>query len=119
MPCLFCTLKENKANYLYENESWYVLPDKYPASPGHSLVILKAHKDSLFELDESEWAELQNALNNAKKKLDASHEPDAYNIGVNDGKAAGRVIDHLHIHLIPRYAKAPAKGGIEALLKHS
>lgn len=117
MTCLFCTLKENKSAYLCENAGWYVILDKFPASPGHSLVILKSHKESVFDLDASEWALLQDALGTAKKKLDASHKPDAYNVGINDGKSAGRMIDHVHIHLIPRYASAPAKGGIEALLK--
>ncbi len=119
MPCLFCTLKENKAAYLCENADWYVIPDKFPASPGHSLVILKDHKESVFDLDQREWASLQDALAATKVKLNASHEPDAYNVGINDGKAAGRMIDHVHIHLIPRYASAPAKGGIETLLKNT
>lgn len=117
MPCLFCALSTNAANFLYENTHWYVIPDKFPASPGHSLIILKTHEDSAFELDGTQWAALQDALTKTKEKLDQSHNPDAYNVGINDGKAAGRMIDHVHVHLIPRYASAPAKGGIEALLK--
>jgi len=119
MTCLFCTLKKNKSAYVCENASWYAIPDKFPASPGHALVILKNHKESIFELDGGEWMALQEALTETKKKLDATQVPmpDAYNVGVNDGKAAGRMIDHVHVHLIPRYASAPGKGGIEALLK--
>ncbi|MBI5226776.1 HIT family protein [Candidatus Micrarchaeota archaeon] len=117
MPCLFCDLSKNNAAFVYENARWYVIPDKFPASLGHSLLILKKHKESLFELDADEWATLQDALNRNKKTLDQSHHPDAYNVGVNDGKSAGRMIDHVHVHLIPRYANIPAKGGIEALFK--
>ena len=117
MNCLFCTLKENTSNYLCDNADWYVIADKYPASPGHHLVILKRHKESFFELDDDELVAAQKALRAAKQKLDALHKPDAYNIGINEGAAAGRTIHHVHIHLIPRYASAPAKGGIEALLK--
>ncbi len=117
MDCLFCILKENTSNYLCENADWYVIADKYPASPGHHLVILKSHKESFFELDDDELIAAQDALKGAKKKIDASHNPDAYNIGINEGEAAGRTIPHVHIHLIPRYASEPAKGGIEALLK--
>ncbi len=117
MKCIFCDLSKNAAHFVYENVHWYVIADKFPASAGHSLLILKKHKVSLFELDTDEWAVLQDALNQTKTKLDESHKPDAYNVGVNDGKSAGRMIDHVHVHLIPRYAKEPAKGGIEALLK--
>ncbi len=115
--CLFCDLSKNNAAFIFENAHWYVIPDKFPASLGHSLLILKKHKESLFKLDVGEWTALQDALIQTKQKLDESHQPDAYNVGVNEGQVAGRMIDHVHVHLIPRYAKEPAKGGIEALIK--
>lgn len=117
MSCLFCQLKDNASSYLYENEAFYCIPDKFPASPGHALIILKAHKESAFDLTPEEWQAAHEALKATKKKLDQTHKPDAYNIGINEGAAAGRTIHHVHLHLIPRYASSPAKGGIEALLK--
>ncbi|MBI4361045.1 HIT family protein [Candidatus Micrarchaeota archaeon] len=117
MNCLFCKLKNNTENYLYENDSWYGIADKYPASPGHSLVILKTHKVSFFELTDHEAADAKDALEHVKKTLDAKHHPDAYNIAVNEGEAAGRTIHHVHFHLIPRYAGKGPKGGIEAIFK--
>lgn len=117
MPCIFCELSKNTSNFIYQNANWYVLADKFPVSAGHSLAILKSHKESVFELDANQWTSLQDALNATKKTLDKSHRPDAYNVGINDGKAAGRIIEHVHVHLIPRYASASVKGGIETLLK--
>lgn len=38
-----------------------------------------------------------------KERIDSDYHPDGYNIGVNDGRAAGRSIDHCHMHIIPRY----------------
>ena len=43
-------------------------------------------------------------LDQAKIEIQASHGPQGYNIGINDGPAAGQTVPHLHIHLIPRYA---------------
>ena len=40
----------------------------------------------------------------ARAGVDAEFRPDGYNIGINDGPAAGQTVPHLHIHLIPRYA---------------
>jgi len=42
-------------------------------------------------------------VESAKESLDAEYAPDAYNIGINDGPAAGQTVPHVHVHLIPRY----------------
>lgn len=53
-------------------------------------------------------------LDESKAALDAEFHPDGYNIGINDGAAAGQTIAHLHIHLIPRYAgdQPDPRGGV-------
>ncbi|MBI5035725.1 HIT domain-containing protein [Candidatus Micrarchaeota archaeon] len=117
MTCLFCDLAQNKDAFLYENSFFYCVPDKFPASPGHALIILKTHKESFFELAPEELDGAMDALKETKKILDGKHRPDAYNIAVNEGAAAGRMIPHMHIHLIPRYASAEKRGGVEVLLK--
>lgn len=117
MSCIFCDLSEKKESILFQNASFFAVPDKYPASNGHSLIIAKAHLESFFEMNKDEVQDLFEALQAVRDMLDEKHHPDAYNIGVNEGVAAGRTIPHFHVHLIPRYSSAPVKGGIEALLK--
>lgn len=77
--------------------------DGYPVSEGHSLVISHRHVGSYFDLTETERTDLQLLLTQAKQHLDGLLQPDGYNIGINDGVAAGQTVPHLHIHLIPRY----------------
>jgi len=91
-----------------------VIRDGYPVFPGHTLVIARRHVGSLFDLTEVEQADLLVVLGAAKKDLDAEFRPDAYNIGVNDGAAAGQTVAHLHSHLIPRYRgdRPDPRGGI-------
>jgi diadenosine tetraphosphate (Ap4A) HIT family hydrolase len=57
-------------------------------------------------------------LDEAKVTLDAEHQPDAYNIGINDGVAAGQTVPHMHIHLIPRYVgdRLDPRGGVRWVL---
>lgn len=58
---------------------------------------------SFFDLSEEERHALLELLAQTKSVLERDYSPDAYNIGINDGPAAGQTVYHLHIHLIPRY----------------
>ena len=87
------------------NEHGLTVLDAYPVSPGHTLIIPHRHMGSFFELAPEERDGLLALLNQARATLEHSHpKPDGYNIGINDGSAAGQTVPHLHIHLIPRYA---------------
>jgi len=99
--CPFCTLPSDRI--IEESELTIVLRDGYPISSGHTLVIPKRHVGSFFELTDDEQIQIFQAINRAKKVLDEELQPDGYNIGINDGEAAGQTVIHLHVHLIPRY----------------
>jgi diadenosine tetraphosphate (Ap4A) HIT family hydrolase len=99
--CLFCSLPLDRV--IDANEHGQVIRDGYPVSPGHTLVIPRRHIGSFFDLGVQEREGLMALLDQAKHVLDASFHPDGYNIGINDGPAAGQTVPHLHIHLIPRY----------------
>lgn len=62
----------------------------------------KRHVESFFDLTPTEAADAHALLHAARRTIDAEHRPDGYTIGINDGRAAGRTVDHVHIHLIPR-----------------
>lgn len=100
-PCPFCTLPPERI--VLRNASGVLVRDGYPVSEGHSLVIPYRHTGSFFDLTEAERTDLLALLDQAKLVQDALHQPDGYNIGINDGVAAGQTVPHLHIHLIPRY----------------
>lgn len=115
-PCPFCTLP--RARVLDERETVLVLRDAFPVSLGHTLVIPKRHVASFFEATESERADLMSLLVAARAQLDRQFRPAGYNIGINDGVAAGQTVPHLHIHLIPRYDgdHADPRGGVRWVL---
>lgn len=111
-PCPFCTLAPERI--LVVNDFGIVFRDAYPISPGHTLVIPRRHTGSLFDLDESERQALFVLVDEAKKGIDAEFHPDGYNLGINDGQAAGQTVPHLHVHLIPRYKgdRQDPRGGV-------
>ena len=119
-PCPFCTLQtESSQRYLcFENEVGFVIRDGYPITKGHTLIIPKRHVGSFFDITQEERQGLFELIDLAKADLDKVFKPDSYNIGINDGEAAGQTIPHLHIHLIPRYheeGKDP-RGGVRWLV---
>ena len=99
MSCVFCDIQD----YIVENELAYAIYDINAVSEGHALVCLKRHIADYFEITDAERNAVWNAVKELKLVLDEMYSPSAYNIGINNGKAAGQTIPHLHIHVIPRY----------------
>ncbi|RKZ93534.1 MAG: HIT family protein [Candidatus Parabeggiatoa sp. nov. 1] len=99
--CPFCHLDNQQI--IFQDELVITLKDGYPISPGHILIIPKRHIPSLFDVTDEEQMALLHALRAAQNELKQQYAPDGYNIGINDGLAAGQTVMHLHIHLIPRY----------------
>lgn len=89
-------------------------PDAFPVTPGHMLVVPRRHVASYFELSSEEQLELWRTVNEVKSALDRQRAPAGYNIGVNDGPAAGQTVEHAHVHVIPRYPgdAADPRGGV-------
>lgn len=115
-PCPFCTLllENPQSSILFENEHGFAIRDGYPITEGHTLIIPKRHVGSFFEITAEERDALFQLVDQAKSQLDTEFQPDSYNIGINDGEAAGQTISHLHIHLIPRYSEEgkDPRGGV-------
>ena len=111
-PCPFCTLPSDRL--LATRATAVAIRDAFPVSPGHTLVIPKRHVASFFDITDAERADLLALLSSARDDLDREFHPGGYNIGINDGAAAGQTVPHLHIHLIPRYAgdQPDPRGGV-------
>lgn len=91
-----------------------MIDDGFPISAGHALIVPRRHVASLFELDERESSEIFELLARARSYLLNERRPDGFNIGINDGVAAGQTVMHLHVHLIPRYLgdRSDPRGGV-------
>ena len=116
MSCPFCSLPPERI--VAANTAGWMVRDAYPVSAGHTLIISRRHVGSFFELNDEERAGMLSLLDQAKTEIQASHDPQGYNIGINDGPAAGQTVPHLHIHLIPRYAgdSTDPRGGVRWVL---
>ena len=114
--CPFCSLPPERI--IDSNELALVIRDGFPVSKGHTLIIPKRHVGSWFDTSADERAALFALLDQAKLILDHEFKPDSFNIGINDGAAAGQTVPHLHIHLIPRYKgdQEDPRGGVRWII---
>lgn len=98
----------------------YVVLNKYPYNPGHLLICPYRHVAAYVELGSAEAAEFTAMTRRAIKALTEVSSPPGFNIGMNQGSAAGAgVAGHLHQHVVPRWAGdtnfMPVVGGTKVL----
>lgn len=97
--CPFC----REPRTIIANQLAFVRYDRFPVSPGHCLVMPHRHIADYFDATAAEKAAIWELVDRMKIQLDAEFKPDGYNVGVNVGTAAGQSVQHIHIHVIPRY----------------
>lgn len=105
MSCIFCMIAKGEINSktIYENEYVRAFLDLSQAGRGHTLVVPKAHADTLLDLDEKNYLEVMKAVRIVAKAIDKAFAPDGINILNNCREAAGQTVMHAHVHIIPRY----------------
>jgi diadenosine tetraphosphate (Ap4A) HIT family hydrolase len=111
--CPFCNL--DPAKIIDENEFGFVIEDAYPVTHGHKLIVVKHHRPNLGHMTQQEQAGLWQLVMRQRYRMKGV---DGFNIGVNEGVAAGQTVLHLHIHLIPRILGdiANPKGGVRGVI---
>ena len=91
--CKYCDKDyQTSDRIILENEFFFANYDNHPVNPGHMKLIPKRHVDSLCELTDQEIISMRDLMIKAKELIDKEHHPDGYNIGVNEGKAAGQTV---------------------------
>jgi ATP adenylyltransferase len=105
--CIFCdalAASPPPPLLLFRGTLAYVILNLYPYNNGHLMVVPHRHIGSLAQALPDELTELMELTRRSEIALTEAYEPHGLNVGINLGKAAGAgVLDHLHIHLVPRW----------------
>lgn len=114
--CPFCAI--DPARVAWQSPLAIALWDGFPLSAGHALIVPRRHAKSWKELRADEKAAVTAGIDAVRALVDGLHEPDGYNVGFNDGQAAGQTVMHFHLHVIPRYAgdSSDPRGGVRWVL---
>lgn len=101
MTCPFCTKKILEKEAFYESKLSRGIYNLKPILPGHVLIVPKKHRERLEQLNETEIADLFQAVQDCCHLLKRVYHAKAFSILIQDGKLSGQSIPHLHVHIVP------------------
>lgn len=101
--CPFCEIiSTNSDRIIMRDENAVAIRDGFPLAEGHTLIIPTVHQSSFFSLSTEVQISLFRLLQAQRDELVKLGRSSDFNVGINDGPAAGQTVAHCHIHLIPR-----------------
>ena len=105
--CIFCKIiKGDIPSFtVYEDDTFKVILDRFPAAPGHALIIPKEHAADMFELPEETATKLYPLAQKLGAKIKEAMGAEGMNILQNNGEVASQSVHHFHLHMIPRKAR--------------
>lgn len=125
--CVFCSASQQvddaRAYVLHRARRAFVIMNLYPYNNGHLMVVPYEHRASLRDLDAETVAELMTLAQRSQDVLEQTMRPHGFNIGINQGRAAGAgIVDHVHLHLVPRWVGdtnfMPVLGDVRVMPQH-
>ncbi len=105
--CIFCKIVDGKitASKVYEDDKVISFLDIMPANKGHCLIVPKKHTQNLVEMDEESLFATIKVAKKVARALSLSFGNGSFNLVMNNGKESGQLVNHAHIHIIPRFRK--------------
>ena len=102
--CIFCQIVKKKipSQILFESDTNLAFLDIFPVSKGHTIVVPKNHYNNLEDIPVNELTELYETVKSLSSLIHKKLKIDGYNILQNNFRGAGEVINHFHVHIIPR-----------------
>lgn len=125
--CIFCAALADpdarRSLIVARGQRCFVIMNRFPYNTGHVMIVPNRHRSRLDDLDDQELGELFRYTDYCVRAQERVLRPEGYNIGMNLGRAAGAGIDdHLHIHVVPRWAGdtnfMPVLGDVKVIPEH-
>lgn len=113
------------AEIVYEDEHTLAFLDAHPVHPGHTLVVPKKFARNLLDIDHDSYTAVMETVRTLAPVVRDAVEAEGINVHINNEPAAGQVVFHFHVHIIPRYSddgfthwhgKRPYKDGEAAVV---
>ncbi|MFB6152310.1 MAG: HIT family protein [Haloarculaceae archaeon] len=104
--CIFCAIVDGEipSRTVYEDDDALAFLDANPLAPGHTLVVPKAHHETLQDLPGDLAGDVLGALHGLVGPVEAAVDADGSTVAFNNGEAAGQEVPHVHGHVVPRFS---------------
>lgn len=104
--CIFCKIVSGEipSRKIYEDKGTIAFLDINPSNPGHTLVVPKKHSKDIVDAEDAEIEKLFLVAKEIVKRLRERLGADGVNVLQNNGRHAGQVVDHIHLHVMPRFS---------------
>ena len=118
--CLFCNITKGEipAQIIYEDKNVLAFLDVNPIAPGHTLVVPKKHSVTLTDLPDNLLEPLFSSVKRVMGMLERGVGTNHFTIGINSGRLSGQEVDHLHVHIIPRF-EGDGGGSLQTVVQNS
>ena len=106
-PCEFCRIirREAPASRVYDDEQVVAFLSNHPVNRGHTLIVPKKHYENIYEVPDEEISHIFKVSKTIASAVKKAVNAEGIRIVQNNGEAAGQVIAHLHVHIIPMRKK--------------
>jgi ATP adenylyltransferase len=105
--CILCALRDRDPELVNlevcRSERLIVTVNLYPFNPGHVMIFPSRHILSIGELSDEEALEMHRMASRITGIIQEEYSPSGFNVGYNLGRGSGASIEHLHMHIVPRY----------------
>ncbi len=110
LGCVFCQISQSSRDIdptsfvLWRGEFNFIILNLFPYTTAHLMIVPFEHTADLSSLDKSISDEMMELAKQTQRAITEEYHPDGFNLGMNQGSAAGAgIAGHLHLHLLPRW----------------
>lgn len=102
--CIFCKIASGEipVDKIYENDSFFSIPDANQQIEGHSLIISKKHFETILDLPSTLGIELLDCIKKTAMEVLGEEKAEGFNVVQNNFECAGQAVKHVHFHILPR-----------------
>ncbi len=126
VSCILCAITEKDPRVelleVYRNAFFLISVNLYPFNVGHLLIFPLRHIETTAQLNDDEALQLHHLTNLSMEVLTEVYSPGGFNVGYNIGACSGASIEHLHLHIVPRYSRElgfiDILGGAKLVVEH-